>query len=123
VTPAYRKSLLYHVSNAFERPDKADFKSQGKREDIRSGEPFAPKPILGMQKYSQATENTPRLTIRYAAGNSLITRSTTHGGFDNDPFTMNDILKLRQRHQVIVPDLWCEAGERRRGDGAWCFVR
>lgn len=93
VTPAYRKSLLYLVSNAFERPDKADFKSQGKREDIRGGELFAPKPILGMEKYAQAVENTPRLTIHYADGKSPITRSATHGGFDNDPFTMNDILK------------------------------
>ena len=46
-----------------------------------------------MEKYAKAVANTPRLTIHYADGKSPVTRSTTHGGFDNDPFTMTDILK------------------------------
>ena len=72
VTPFYRKSLLYLVSDAFE--DQKDM------------------PLLGMQKFNKPVANDP-LTIRYADKNSAISQSTSHGGFDNDPPTMNDILK------------------------------
>ena len=75
VTPLYHKSLLYLVSNAFER-------EQG-------------KPLLGMQKFSAdvtAVGDLPR--IHYSNGTTgNITRSTSHGGFDNDVYTMNHILR------------------------------
>ncbi|TGD73486.1 peptidase C1 [Mangrovimicrobium sediminis] len=72
----YRKSLLYFVSHAFE-------------EDT-------PAPILGMQLHSKSLEAlTPRLEFVYSEGDSgrqPRSLSTSHGGFDNDPATMNDIL-------------------------------
>ena len=79
VTKAYNKSLLYMVSRAFE-------------EEI-------PEKILGMQKYSETVErrkNLSRLSIFYSKGDvtgARVTASRTHGGFDNDPLTMNHILR------------------------------
>jgi hypothetical protein len=78
VGKVYNKSLLYLVSNAFE-------------EEL-------PENILGMEKFSEtvARRNLPRLTIHYSSGksgNPRITASETHGGFDNDPLTMNHILR------------------------------
>ena len=81
VTPLYRKSLLYLVSNSFED---------------RRGER-----ILGMQKFSNSLDPVPnatnfRIEVSDGAepcGNGTNTASTTHGGFDNDPCTMNDILQ------------------------------
>lgn len=70
---AYRKSLLYLVSRALERS----------RE----------KPILGMQTYSAALPRKQRLKFAYSDGRNALSASTSHGGFDNDPNTMNDILK------------------------------
>jgi hypothetical protein len=76
VATAYRKSLLYLVSNAFEEKQ--------------------PAAILGMQKYSEDLPANRRLKLIYSKGKrkgSTKTESETHGGFDNDPDTMNDILK------------------------------
>ncbi|MCP3669608.1 MAG: C1 family peptidase [Gammaproteobacteria bacterium] len=76
VAAVYRKSLLYLVSNAFE-------------EDIGA-------PILGMQKFSMDLAPSNRLSLIYSDGDvdgNFRTASTSHGGFDNDPYTMNDILR------------------------------
>ncbi|MFT5391009.1 MAG: pimeloyl-ACP methyl ester carboxylesterase [Gammaproteobacteria bacterium] len=78
VTSVYRKSLLYLVSQSFE-------------ESI-------PAPILGMQRYSRELERTHE-ALRFFYSNGVAsssdrTNSVTHGGFDNDPATMNDILKV-----------------------------
>lgn len=73
----YRKSLLYLVSNAFE----------AERET----------PLLGMEKFADqvpASRQVP--TVHYSTGvetSKARTASRTHGGFDNDPRTMNDILR------------------------------
>ena len=75
VTPFYNKSLLYLVSNSFE-------------EDSET-------PILGMQKFSQYIEASSRFTVEVSQGVRTVgttTASKTHGGFDNDRFTMNNIL-------------------------------
>jgi hypothetical protein len=90
---AYGKSLLYLVSNAFE----------GRRDT----------PILGMQRFlggagkesaavidaelealfSQKVGGLPSLVIAGREGPAgALSRSETHGGFDNDPDTMNSIL-------------------------------
>ncbi len=71
----YRKSLLYLVSNAFERSPE--------------------KPLLGMEIFSRDLGEHPNApSLHYSNGvSSRNTRSTTHGGFDNDPVTMNHILK------------------------------
>ena len=79
VTGAYNKSLLYLVSNAFE-------------EDVPEAR------ILGMENFCQTVERRvlPRLTVHYSKGNvpgARVTASATHGGFDNDPLTMNHILR------------------------------
>ena len=74
----YRKSLLYLVSRSFE-------------EDER------PAAILGMEKYKRGVATgLNNLIIHYSQGDvklSKNTKSETHGGFDNDPTTMNTVLK------------------------------
>ena len=73
----YRKSLLYLVSNAFER-------------DLEK-----PEPLLGMEKFKdQVKQAGDQPKIFYSNGiTGTKSRSTTHGGFDNDVITMNYILK------------------------------
>ncbi|MEO6006026.1 MAG: C1 family peptidase [Opitutus sp.] len=80
----YGKSLLYLVSNAFE----------GKRN----------VPLVGMQRYLDAdptlkavfdrtTDGFPRLVIAGVNGpEHSVSRSDSHGGFDNDPATLNSLL-------------------------------
>lgn len=70
VALAYRKSLLYLVSRAFER--------------------HADKPILGMQRYSNEVIGPD---FFYSDGQNGVTRSESHGGFDNDTHTLNHILQ------------------------------
>ena len=89
VTLAYNKSLLYLVSRAFEEQ--------------------TPAPILGMEKYCETVSRRklPRLTVRYSKGDvpgARVTASQSHGGFDNDPKTMNHILRriLRSSGQQPV---------------------
>ncbi len=71
----YKKSLLYLVSNAFER-------EKG-------------KPILGMAMFKDKVKTVRSLPqFFYSNGtDGQRTRSTTHGGFDNDRYTMNHILR------------------------------
>jgi hypothetical protein len=78
VTPAYRKSLLYLVSRAFE-------------EEIVA-------PLVGMKKYANLIRFAPNTRFNFfysdgTTGSRVRTASTRHAGFDNDKFTMNDILK------------------------------
>ncbi|CAH1905536.1 Pept_C1 domain-containing protein [Candidatus Nitrotoga sp. HW29] len=80
----YGKSLLYLVSNAFE----------GARE----------VPLLGMQKFlekdpellnllNSPVDGLPGIVISGAGDQpGAISKSETHGGFDNDPNTMNSVL-------------------------------
>jgi hypothetical protein len=67
----YRRSLLYLISNGLEG---------------RRGVELA-----GMEKF-WASKPRRRWTTHLAAAGSGASRSTTHGGFDNDPATMNSIL-------------------------------
>ncbi|MCP5155924.1 MAG: alpha/beta hydrolase [Ectothiorhodospiraceae bacterium] len=72
----YRKSLLYLVSNAFEA--------------ARSG-----LPLLGMECFAKEVQShgeQPRMLWSNGTSGSR-TRSRTHGGFDNDPYTMNHVLR------------------------------
>jgi len=88
VTPLYRKSLLYLVSNSFEE-------ALGDR-------------ILGMMKfrsYLGTLPNSPVFRVLESDGthsSTTKTKSKSHGGFDNDVDTMNDVL-----HSVLrkVPEL------------------
>jgi hypothetical protein len=83
VTPVYNKSLLYLVSNAFEPEPSAT---------ARPPKTLRSKPLLGMQKFKDGI-GTSLLTVVYAGPGSAVSNSTSHGGFDNDPATMNDILR------------------------------
>lgn len=73
VVYVYRKSLLYLVSHALEQ-----------QKD---------KPILGMERYKKKIKEKTGLKIHYSNGKSGVTTSTSHGGFDNDAKTMNNIMK------------------------------
>ena len=79
VAGAYRKSLLYLVSRAFEEN--------------------TPSPLLGMKIHAdQLKTGLPkkRLEFCYSEGkkkDGSRTAAKTHGGFDNDVRTMNDILR------------------------------
>ncbi|HEX6121359.1 MAG TPA: C1 family peptidase [Dongiaceae bacterium] len=85
VTPVYNKSLLYLVSDAFEpEPSKTPRPPKAPRE--------TGQPLLGMQKFKDWI-GTGLLEIAYAGPDSTVSNSTSHGGFDNDPATMNDILR------------------------------
>lgn len=87
VTPVYNKSLLYLVSNAFE-PEPWKVARPAKTSD-RS------KPILGMENFASLI-GTKAVDVVYAGVAPKRSESTSHGGFDNDPATMNDLL-----HQVL----------------------
>ena len=61
-----------------------------------------PAPLLGMQKfleqpkYADDLKKIKRLKVIYSHGyrrGHATSESETHGGFDNDPDTMNDVLK------------------------------
>ena len=69
----YFKSLLYLVSNAFE--DRKEM------------------PLLGMEKFLDGLPKSQDHIIKYAGRDTAFTDSKTHGGFDSDALTMNDILK------------------------------
>ena len=77
----YQKSLLYLVSQAFEEK--------------------LPAPILGMRNYADELKNDAelnalgkRFNVHISDGNaSRYTESKTHGGFDNDPVTLNRLLR------------------------------
>lgn len=74
----YGKSLLYLVSRAFEEE--------------------TPLPLLGMQRYAEplAAECNGRVEWVVSHGRAKQegrSMSTTHGGFDNNPATLNDILR------------------------------
>ncbi len=72
VAGVYRKSLLYLVSRAFER-------------DVD-------KPILGMRRYSKELKPRAGLNLIYSNSREKVSRSTSHGGFDNDVYTLNSLL-------------------------------
>ena len=73
VAGVYRKSLLYLVSNAYDNKT-------------------ARIPILGMEKFQPATQpkNSTLVVASSASGQSS---SRSHGGFDNDVASMNNLLQ------------------------------
>lgn len=79
VANIYKKSLLYLVSNAFE----------SKKRNIKKS------PLLGMEKFSKTIKTANKKPIIYYSDgiSSTKTKATSHGGFDNDPVTMNNILQ------------------------------
>lgn len=76
VALVYRKSLLYLVSRAFEERHEA--------------------PLLGMRIYSKKITPPAGKDLDFVYSRkrrSKESRSTSHGGFDNDPYTLNSMLK------------------------------
>jgi hypothetical protein len=74
----YGRSLLYLVSQSFEG-------------GVRT-------PILGMQKYFEALKNVPNMRAWTAPG--VPSKSTTHGGFDDDATTMASVIALIKGRSV-----------------------
>ncbi|MGB2693974.1 MAG: C1 family peptidase [Dehalococcoidia bacterium] len=94
VTPVYNKSILYLVSEAFERQRKA--------------------PILGMQRWLTDDATLKRKlgapasggdsTVVYSVGGPRVTLasgSTSHVGFDNDRSTLNSTLRIVRGSNTI----------------------
>jgi hypothetical protein len=70
---AYKRSLLYLVSQSFEGGERT--------------------PILGMQKYfDPKIAGMKNVTVHVSPGKT--STSTTHGGFDNDPPTKKHVVKF-----------------------------
>ncbi len=83
VAKIYGKSLLYLVSNAFEKDQ--------------------PTPILGMAKFEENLGKLPDGMKIHYSGDSRATESTSHGGFDNDPTTLNHTLARILGHRPRRP--------------------
>ena len=77
----YSRSLLYLVSQSFENGELT--------------------PILGMQRYfDQEAQLTSLNNVKAWASPCSATKSTTHGGFDDDDTTMHNIIALMQGKTV-----------------------
>jgi len=70
----YSRSLLYLVSQSFEKGQVT--------------------PILGMQKYFKAGAGLPADSVKVIVAPGDESRSVTHGGFDDDPATMQKVISL-----------------------------
>ena len=92
---AYGKSLLYLVSNAFEgRRDHADPRhaALSRRREPRAIRRSVDDTLRTL--FAQKVDGLPSLVIAGAdGGEGAVSRSETHGGFDNDPDTMNSVLR------------------------------
>jgi hypothetical protein len=93
----YGKSLLYLVSNAFERRRETPLLGMEKFINAKNKEnkKYLDEDIARLVK--QDFNGNPRLVIAGAAPASELTgpnvsRSESHGGFDNDSFTLNAVL-------------------------------
>ena len=73
----YGRSLLYLVSHSFEGGSLT--------------------PIIGMQKYYESVSAPANMEAWAAVSHA--TNSTTHGGFDNDPTTMQSVIKSIRKTQ------------------------
>lgn len=90
VGEVYRKSLLYLVSRSFE-----DVLGGNEDEDAQKDKRGAR--LLGMQRYSVPVDRRVGQKAEFiysgTSNGKGRTASRTHGGFDNDIDTMNDLLK------------------------------
>lgn len=81
--PSYSRSLLYLISRTFE--DKAR------------------TPLAGMEVYAGMMPKSGKISISYSQSSE--TRSTSHGGFDNDVATLTTIMARIIGHQVSCPPM------------------
>jgi hypothetical protein len=77
VGQVYRKSLLYLVSRSY----------QEKGKEV---------PIMGMKKFLRKLPAVPKEQMEHHSTDDAtpLTRSNSHGGFDNDADTMNNMLRF-----------------------------
>ena len=89
----YRKSLLYLVSRSYEE-----------KLTTQSGNELSAL-LLGMQIYNRQIdiENLPVKFVYSKGGKKGRSTSKSHGGFDNDPNTLNDIIKRILGENPIRP--------------------
>jgi hypothetical protein len=88
IGPAYNKSLLYLVSEAFE---------EGKHDALLGMEKFLTEDAAIKKALGQPAVAAGPTVIRTAgvpAGIKLASRCTSHGGFDNDEGTLNSTLRI-----------------------------
>lgn len=88
VTPAYRKSLLYLIHHALEA--ESDEPILGLEESVRADADLR-------RRFSLTGADGPAQVVwsrTEATGGRQASRSTTHGGFDNDPATMESVLRV-----------------------------
>jgi hypothetical protein len=80
----YGKSLLYLVSNAFE----------GQQQTPLLGmESFVTRDAEVRELFSRTVDGLPSLVVAgIEGGDGSTSRSDSHGGFDNDPATLNSVL-------------------------------
>jgi hypothetical protein len=81
--PSYSHSLLYLVSRAYEDAPKT--------------------PLAGMQFYAGGLSSGSKIDIAYAATDSSITASRSHGGFDNDAATLATVMSRILGKPVLHP--------------------
>jgi hypothetical protein len=89
---AYGKSLLYLVSNAFERRRGVPILGMEKFVSADAGGDEADRALDAL--FKKKVDGHPSLVIAGATTNdpASTSRSETHGGFDNDEWTLNSIL-------------------------------
>ena len=90
-TGPYGKSLLYLVSNAFEGARGTPL--LGMERFIRAGQPEADPELVEL--FQKSVNGVPSLVVAGAGDASQlrsISRSNSHGGFDDDEWTLNSIL-------------------------------
>lgn len=88
VTPAYRKSLLYLIHHALEA--EGDEPILGLEASVRADADLR-------RRFSLTGADGPAQVVwsrTEATGGRQASRSTTHGGFDNDPATMESVLRV-----------------------------
>lgn len=94
----YGKSLLYLVSNAFE--GRRDVKILGMERFISRASEDPNKELVDVDLealFKKSVDGLPSLVVAGRGDSSVtlspsISRSDTHGGFDNDEYTMNSVL-------------------------------
>jgi hypothetical protein len=108
----YNKSLLYLVSNAFEKVLRKPWFGDSDGE-----------PLLGMEKFVTALPARERPKEMVLSPNDVpegrpgAARSTTHGGFDDDPVPLKATLARilgQSAREAVFPHHRSEASQRRR---------
>jgi hypothetical protein len=90
---AYGKSLLYLVSNAFEGRRETPLLGMERHvsDEGAEGKQFVDPELNAL--FKQKVNGLPSLVVAgRSEGPASTSRSETHGGFDNDPETMNSVL-------------------------------